>query len=54
MIGYICTVDVRMETSAAEVQLGQCQKHQRTENEMGAKTLSPFSKNNSIFRARKN
>lgn len=54
MIDYICPNDVRMETSSAEVQLGQCQNHQRTENEMGAKTLSPFFKNKFIFRTRKN
>lgn len=54
MISYICNVDVRMETSSAEVQLGKCQKHLRTENEMGAITLPPFFKNIFIFRERKN
>lgn len=42
MIDYICSVDVRMETSSAEVQLGQCQNHQRTENGWGGNYPCPL------------
>lgn len=53
MIDYICYVHVRMETGSAEVQPGECQNHERTENEVGQKPCPTYLKQLSFLRQEK-
>jgi hypothetical protein len=46
-------VHVRMETSAAEVQLGQCRNHEQTRNDGGDSIAPLFSILNTSFWGKK-